>query len=84
VFLPSAYILSTQELICVTTDVYFGYQKPPRLLLASLCIHKGFSFGQTLFREFTNEIETDKDAFETITTTVTNTNNMQVESIPQG
>ncbi len=24
-------------------------------------------YGQTLFTEFTNEIETDKDAFETIT-----------------
>jgi hypothetical protein len=35
--------------------------------LALLCIHKGFYFGQTLFREFTNEIVTDKDAFETIT-----------------
>jgi hypothetical protein len=36
-----------------------------------LCIHKGFHFGQTLFREFTNEIETeietDQDAYETIT-----------------
>ncbi len=31
-----------------------------------LCIHKGFHFGKTLFREFTNEIETDWDAFETI------------------
>ncbi len=28
---------------------------------------RGFMFGQTLFREFTNEIETDKNTFETIT-----------------
>ena len=54
-------------LICVTTDVYFGYQKPPRLRLSMLCIHKRFHFGQALFREFTNEIERDKDAFETNT-----------------
>jgi hypothetical protein len=35
--------------------------------LGSLCIHKGFHFGQTLFREFSNEIETYQDTFETIT-----------------
>jgi hypothetical protein len=34
---------------------------------ALLCIHKGFHLGQMLFREFTNEIETDQDTFETIT-----------------
>ncbi len=28
---------------------------------------RDFILGQTLFKEFTNEIETDKDAFETIT-----------------
>ncbi len=66
---------SAEELICVTTDVYFGYQKPPRLCLALLCIYKGFHFRQMLFREFTNVIETDWDAFETITIIVAFINN---------
>ncbi len=28
---------------------------------------RDFILGQTVFKEYTNEIETDKDAFETIT-----------------
>ncbi len=35
--------------------------------MALLCIHKGFHFRQTFFREFTNEIETEEDTFETLT-----------------
>jgi hypothetical protein len=37
-------------------------------------VHKGFHFGQTLFIESKNEIETDKDAFETITIIIKATN----------
>jgi hypothetical protein len=53
--------LSARELICVTTDVYFSYQNPPRLQLTSLCIHKGipFVYRQMLFRELQCLIETD-------------------------
>ncbi len=47
----------------------FWLSESKRLHLASLCIHKGilFIYRQTLFRELQCLIETDKDAFETIT-----------------
>jgi hypothetical protein len=67
------YWWSAWELICVTTYVYFGYQNPPWFCFALLCIHKGFLlvYRQTLFREYTNVIETDWDTFKTITITWT-------------
>ncbi len=36
-----------------------------------LALQKGIHFGETLFKVFTNEIETDKDTFETITIPLT-------------